>query len=136
MNDYSIGSPICLSCVDHYLVSVSSNVSVLLMLIHPLTTRQQVVKGQLDRDKSLMELMGSMQELYAFVDTVKAVPQKIDRLENVIFMILRQTVECVVFVREYSGHGFAGKTPADFILIKLRLLNHRTGPQANAVGPC
>jgi hypothetical protein len=55
-----------------------------------------------------MELMESMQDLYSFVDAVKAVPQKVDRLESIILTILKQTVECVVFIREYSGNGFGG----------------------------
>jgi hypothetical protein len=34
---------------------------------------------------------------------------KLKRLENVIIEIFRQTVECAIFVREYTGHGFAGE---------------------------
>jgi hypothetical protein len=121
MNELGAGSSICLHCVDYHFIPLSSKRLPIPALMRLPTICQQVVKGQFDRDTSLMELMESMQELYLFVDAVKAVPQKIDRLESIILMILRQTVECVVFIREYSGHGFGG---THFSMLTLLILSY------------
>jgi hypothetical protein len=63
----------------------------------------------MERDKNLISLMGSMQEVYLFVDIVQPMPSKIRPLEDVIGMILKQTIESVIFIREYTGHGFRGQ---------------------------
>jgi hypothetical protein len=50
----------------------------------------------------------AMEEVYSFVDTIQTVPNKLQLLEDVIAKILKQTVECAIFIREYTGHGFGG----------------------------
>jgi hypothetical protein len=50
-----------------------------------------------------------MDDLYTFVDSVQSFPNKIKKLEDIILKILTQTVECVMFIREYTGLGFSGK---------------------------
>ena len=69
---------------------------------------EQAIKGQLDRDKEITELLDTMKDVYGFVEDVKKFPDKIDRLEDTILQILGQTVECSFFIREYCGHGFGG----------------------------
>ena len=69
---------------------------------------EQAIKGQLDRDKEITELLATMKDVYSFVEDVKKFPDKIDRLEDKILQILRQTVECSFFIQEYCGHGFGG----------------------------
>jgi len=69
---------------------------------------EQAIKGQLDRDKEITELLATMRDVYSFVEDVKKFPDKIDRLEDTILQILRQTVECSFFIQEYCGHGFGG----------------------------
>ena len=64
--------------------------------------------AQLAIDQSIVDLANTMQDVYSFVDAIEAVPSKIRQLEDVIHRIFVQTVECAVFIREYSGHGFAG----------------------------
>jgi hypothetical protein len=49
-----------------------------------------------------------MQDVYSFVDTAQAFPEKIAILHDTIVKILSQTVECTIFIREYCGHGFGG----------------------------
>jgi hypothetical protein len=61
-----------------------------------------------NRDKKITDLIGTVKDVYSFVDTVKALPDKISILEDTIMEILKQTVECVFFIREYCGHGFGG----------------------------
>jgi hypothetical protein len=48
-----------------------------------------------------------METVFSFVDTIRDFPNKLQRLEDIIADILKQTVECMIFVREYTGHGFA-----------------------------
>jgi hypothetical protein len=67
-----------------------------------------VVKDQLDRDKDLIDLFMAMKEACLFVDEVQLVQEKINSLEKVIEDILKQTIECTIFIREYTGHGFGG----------------------------
>ena len=49
-----------------------------------------------------------MESVYSFVDAIRLLPNKLQLLEDVICQILKQTVECAIFIREYTGHGFAG----------------------------
>jgi hypothetical protein len=67
------------------------------------------VKGQFDRDKKLIGLVTTMEEVYSFVDAIQTVPNKLQLLEDIIGKILKQTVECAIFIREYTGHGFGGE---------------------------
>ena len=69
---------------------------------------EQAIKAQLDRDKEIAELLGTMKDVYSFVEDVKKFPDKIDRLEDTIIGILGQTVECSFFIQEYCGRGFGG----------------------------
>ena len=69
----------------------------------------QVLKSQIDRDRSICELVMGMEEVYSFVDVVRSLPNKLELLEDIIVKILKQTVECAIFIREYTGNGFGGK---------------------------
>ena len=60
----------------------------------------------MNRDKKIVELVTAMEELYSFVLTTDSISQKIELLEDKISTIIDQTVECVLFVREYCGCGF------------------------------
>ena len=77
------------------------------MTSHWLITRK-AVKGQLDRDKKICDLVTVMKEVYSFVDALATYPEKIEILEVTILAILKQTVECTFFIREYCNQGFRG----------------------------
>lgn len=49
-----------------------------------------------------------MDDVCSFVDDIRLMPNKLQRLTDIIADILKQTVECAIFIREYTGHGFAG----------------------------
>lgn len=56
-----------------------------------------------------MDLLSTMEKVYSFVDAIQTdVTEKIKVLEDVIKRIFTQTVECAIFIREYTDHGFAG----------------------------
>jgi hypothetical protein len=54
-----------------------------------------------------MGLVETMEEVCSFVDVIKSVPNRLQHLEDIINDILKQMVECSIFIREYTGHGFA-----------------------------
>lgn len=49
-----------------------------------------------------------MNDVCSFVDAIQSVPKKVKILEDVIIKILKQVVECAIFIREYTGCGFSG----------------------------
>jgi hypothetical protein len=49
-----------------------------------------------------------MQEVYSFVEASDSFREKVRALEDTIGNILKQTVECAIFIREYTGQGFGG----------------------------
>jgi len=67
-----------------------------------------VVKNQLETDNKLVDLVNTMIDVWSFVDDVNSLPAKMKRLEDIIDKIQTQTVECAIFIREYTGHGFGG----------------------------
>jgi hypothetical protein len=54
--------------------------------------------------------MDSMENAYSFVDDCQSFPNKIKSWEKVIKAILRQTLECALFIQEYTQQGFASKS--------------------------
>jgi hypothetical protein len=59
-------------------------------------------------DDKTLELAQNMVEVYSFVEDVESLPQQIKRLRNVVVEITKQTLECAIFLREYTGNGFGG----------------------------
>jgi hypothetical protein len=55
-----------------------------------------------------VDLVTTMEDVCSFVDDVQSIPNKLQHLEDIIADILKQIVECTIFIREYVGHGFAG----------------------------
>ncbi|KZP27202.1 hypothetical protein FIBSPDRAFT_948829 [Athelia psychrophila] len=74
-----------------------------------LSAAHKIIVAQVAIDQSVADLANTMQDVYSFVDAIVAVPSKIQLLEDIIERIFTQTVECAIFIREYSGHGFAGR---------------------------
>ncbi|KAJ7117535.1 hypothetical protein C8R44DRAFT_626722, partial [Mycena epipterygia] len=87
-----------------------------LAAIHPyanvawkvLTSVYQAVKQQWETDKKIVELVQTMVTTLSFVEDTKSLPEKIEGLENTCLAIVKQTVECAMFIREYTGKGFGG----------------------------
>ncbi|KAJ7096825.1 WD40-repeat-containing domain protein, partial [Mycena epipterygia] len=78
-----------------------------------LTLAYKVVQKQQDTDDRLLELVQTMVEVYSFVEDVEFLSQKIKRLEDSVLGITRETVECAIFIHEYTGKGFAGRVVRD-----------------------
>ncbi|KIM82890.1 hypothetical protein PILCRDRAFT_7772 [Piloderma croceum F 1598] len=69
----------------------------------------KAIKGQIERDQNLIDLVMTMDDVCSFVDEVQLIPNKLERLTDIIADILKQTVECAIFIREYTGHGFTAR---------------------------
>ena len=65
------------------------------------------MQNQQEMDEKVIHLVQIMAEVYSFVKDVDSL-KKIERLEYVVMEIAKQTVECAIFIREYTGHGFSG----------------------------
>ncbi|KZP15702.1 hypothetical protein FIBSPDRAFT_1047933 [Athelia psychrophila] len=74
-----------------------------------LSAAHKIIVAQVAIDQSVADLFQTMQDVYGFVDAIKAVSSKIQHLEKIIQRILIQTAECGNLIREYSGHGFGGR---------------------------
>jgi len=53
---------------------------------------------------ALDKLVASMAELYSFVDTGDGFRSKIPHFEEVIIRMLVQTIECGIFIRQYTSN--------------------------------
>jgi hypothetical protein len=53
-----------------------------------------------------------MKDVCSFADTIQSIPKKLQLLEDIITKILKQIVECAIFIREYTGRGFSGQHPS------------------------
>lgn len=77
----------------------------------------------------LLDLVDTMASVYMFVDAVHSISGKLKVLEDTIKQIFVQTVECTIFIREYTSHQFAGKhyfcPPSDLVLIYSRPIDSR-----------
>ncbi|KAJ7609596.1 hypothetical protein DFH06DRAFT_1485786 [Mycena polygramma] len=74
-----------------------------------LTSVYQAVKAEQETQEKLKKLVDIMVSVYSFTEETDALPQKIKSLENAVLAIVKQTIECAVFIREYTGHGFTAR---------------------------
>ncbi|KDQ13613.1 hypothetical protein BOTBODRAFT_111099 [Botryobasidium botryosum FD-172 SS1] len=83
-------------------ITIHPIINVAWQVVHGL---YQIPKNQLDRDDKVVRLIARIRDLYATVRALDGVG-KIAELESIIEAILQQTIECVLFIREYVGLGF------------------------------
>ncbi|KAJ7653545.1 hypothetical protein DFH06DRAFT_1330263 [Mycena polygramma] len=74
-----------------------------------LTSVYQAVKAEQEKQEKLRKLVDNMVSVYSFTEETDVLPQKIKSLEDKVLAIVKQTVECAVFIQEYSGHGFTAR---------------------------
>ncbi|KAJ7095575.1 WD40-repeat-containing domain protein [Mycena epipterygia] len=75
-----------------------------------LTSVYQAIKTQQETDDKLIKLVQTIGEVYSFVEDTNLLPQKLRSLENQASAIVKQTVECALFIQEYSANGFCART--------------------------
>ncbi|KAJ7098937.1 WD40-repeat-containing domain protein [Mycena epipterygia] len=75
-----------------------------------LTSVYQAVKKQQETDDKLCSLVKTMIDVYSFVEDTGFLAEKIKSLEVKTLAIAKQTVECALFIQEYTVHGFCSRT--------------------------
>jgi len=68
----------------------------------------QIPQGQLQRDRKVIDLIGTMERLYSYVCLVDNWAQ-FPFFEDTVHQILNQTIECAFFIRAYTQRSFGGK---------------------------
>ncbi|KAJ7192044.1 hypothetical protein GGX14DRAFT_701470 [Mycena pura] len=74
-----------------------------------LTAVHQAAKKQQDTDEKLCKLIQMMADVYSFVDDIDFL-DKMKSLEHKTMAIVKQTVECALFVQEYTSTGFCSRS--------------------------
>jgi hypothetical protein len=69
----------------------------------------QAVQEQQETDEKLLELVKTMDDVYSFVGDVDFLRQKIMSVQDKALTIIKQTVECALFIQEYTVHGFSSE---------------------------
>ncbi|KAF9073591.1 WD40-repeat-containing domain protein [Rhodocollybia butyracea] len=89
-----------------------------LKIVHPysnvawmvLVSVYEAVKKQKETDENVARLVQTMADVYTFAEDIEsAVTEKIKRFEKTIYALVKQTEECSLFIREYTGHEFSGR---------------------------
>ncbi|KAJ7150443.1 hypothetical protein C8R43DRAFT_494588 [Mycena crocata] len=74
-----------------------------------LTSVYQAVRKQQETDEQLRSLVNTMVDVYSFVQDVEKLCDTIKRLETAVLNIMKETVECAIFINEYTKRGFLGR---------------------------
>ncbi|KAJ7144094.1 WD40 repeat-like protein [Mycena epipterygia] len=88
-----------------------------LAAIHPyanvawkvLTSVYQAVKKEQNIDDKLCKLVQTMADVYSFVKDVDFLADKMKSVEDKALAIVKQTVECALFIQEYTANGFVSR---------------------------
>ncbi|KAJ7117498.1 hypothetical protein C8R44DRAFT_673899, partial [Mycena epipterygia] len=81
-----------------------------------LTFVHEAVKTQRETDEKIVELVGTMETMFSFVEDTASLPGKIKGLEDTCLAIVKQTVECAMFIRGYIGKGFIRRVVSQVLL--------------------
>ncbi|KAF7363084.1 WD40 repeat-like protein [Mycena venus] len=116
------------SSLGDLLQSLTSSLDVVIKIggviakIHPfaelaynvLTSVYQAVKKQRKMDQAIIQLVQAMVDVYSFTKDVKLLSE-IERIKDIVDAIVQETAKCALFIREYTGHGFAVRMVSQII---------------------
>ncbi|KAJ7791472.1 hypothetical protein B0H14DRAFT_3500386 [Mycena olivaceomarginata] len=71
-----------------------------------ITAVYKAVQMQQETDEKLTGLAATILDVYSFAKDIDSLPNKMDGLEDVVTKILNQTVECGLYIQEYTTSGF------------------------------
>lgn len=108
LTELFLGAPLCPASLASYLVGVQSKLEIKASPDFG-SLVVQVVRNQVFTDQKLVTLVVAMERVFSFVDAIQSdITDKVKVLQDIIKRIFIQTVECGIFIREYTGHGFIG----------------------------
>ncbi|KAJ7176322.1 hypothetical protein C8R43DRAFT_975442 [Mycena crocata] len=70
------------------------------------TSVLKAVQKQPNTSNKLPNLLQTITDTYSFANDTDFVAAEIKSLEDKVFVILKQTIECAFFIEEYTVHGF------------------------------
>ena len=73
----------------------------------------QAIDKQMKTDEEIAELTSGMEGALKYVDIVKGSDGLTEALQEYIEAVLRQIVECAIFIRQYCQPSFIGKRVRD-----------------------
>ncbi|KAJ7340801.1 hypothetical protein DFH08DRAFT_811980 [Mycena albidolilacea] len=73
------------------------------------------VQNQRETDGKIVQLVQKMAEVYTFAKDADSLSAAKKHLKDTVTTIVQQTAKCVIFVREYTGHGFLGRLGTNLI---------------------
>ncbi|KAF7363089.1 WD40 repeat-like protein [Mycena venus] len=79
-----------------------------------LTSVYQAVKKQRKMDQAIIQLVQAMVDVYSFTKDVKLLCE-IEHIKDIVGAIVQETAKCALFIREYTGHGFAVRMVSQMI---------------------
>ena len=79
------------------------------LMIHPCFNHpfDQMVQAQQARDLKILYLVEAMEKTYSFAVSVDEL-KNYSILQDIIVLILKQTIECGYFIQSYTRHNFGG----------------------------
>ena len=78
-------------------------------MVFDLKSLTQMVKRVIKTDARILDLARSIQAALTSVIDHATIAEKAQKLKDPITRLLKQVVECGVFIYEYTRHGFAGR---------------------------
>ncbi|KAL5520521.1 hypothetical protein ACEPAG_9745 [Sanghuangporus baumii] len=73
------------------------------------STLLKTVRNVFEADRKVVKLLEAMNEAFEFAVDVQTLRDKAATLQRPIEGLLKQTIECCIFVRECTSRGFAGR---------------------------
>jgi hypothetical protein len=76
----------------------------------------QGTKNRHEADDRVSKLVQEMAEVYSYVGNETMLSQIMERLDSNVLEITKQTLECAIFLHEYTTNSFAGtgNSPTSF----------------------
>lgn len=74
------------------------------------TNLHQAVESVFEADRKIVDLVQGMSDAFDFVQDVQKLQDRALHLQKSIDGLLKQTIECCIFVCQYTSQGFIGKS--------------------------
>ncbi|OCB85826.1 WD40 repeat-like protein [Sanghuangporus baumii] len=69
----------------------------------------EAVENVFETDRKVIALVRSLGEAFSFVCEAQTLKDRAASLQQPIDRLIKQTIECCLFVRQYTDHGFVGR---------------------------
>lgn len=77
---------------------------------HVLTYRQ-VISNQMQSDQEIVTLAAKLNQSLQFATDAQTIRTRLQTVQPTVIKLFEQITECCIFIREYTGRGFASEYP-------------------------